>query len=369
MRERLKNLLVCSAIGCVAVMLWGIGLQSAEAKTPIVYFTDLFHPAIDPDDHFDLATLFALKEFDIKAIILDNHGDKPDKNQGNACGRPALEQMMHITGRKVPWAIGLKGKLRSRDDKALDMDEKWQGGVRCLLSVLRNSPEKVVVKLSSGCDFAAALNREPELVRAKVKAVYLHAGNGPSGRQWEYNVRLDPIAYQRVFESGVPVYWCPCFGTAGYQTYFIVPDQSALFNACTPPVQRYFAYAFAQSKADPLAFLDAGSYTLPGGRRNMWSTPTLAHAAGRRIYRRGDEYVLLTPADAARAGLAGEEVQAFAFVPVRAVPDRTQGREPGSLQVELKAAQPNAFVFRQTNPQYQQIFISCLKNLLAELGR
>ena len=45
----------------------------AEPKIPIIHSTDLFHPHVDPDDHFDLAILFAIKEFDIKGIILDSH--------------------------------------------------------------------------------------------------------------------------------------------------------------------------------------------------------------------------------------------------------------------------------------------------------
>ncbi len=225
------------------------------------------------------------------------------------------------------------------------------------------------MKLTSGCDFAAALNREPALVKAKVKAVYLHAGDGPGGPQTECNVRLDPLAYERVFESGVPIYWCPCFGKNGYLTYFKVPDQTLLFNACTPALQSYFAYAFARSQADPIAYLSGTRDTLPPGPRQMWSTPTLAHAAGRKIYRRGDDYVLLTPAAAARAGLRDKEVSAFEFVPARVVPVRPEGSAASALQVQFQPARPNAFLFHQTNPQYQQILISCLKNLLAELGR
>ncbi|NLF07816.1 MAG: hypothetical protein GX594_07525, partial [Pirellulaceae bacterium] len=46
-------------------------------KIPIIHSTDLFHPHDDPDDHYDLATLFALDEFDIKGIVLDS-GRQPD---------------------------------------------------------------------------------------------------------------------------------------------------------------------------------------------------------------------------------------------------------------------------------------------------
>ena len=41
----------------------------AAEKIPIIHSTDLFHPHDDPDDHFDLACLFALKEFNVKGIV------------------------------------------------------------------------------------------------------------------------------------------------------------------------------------------------------------------------------------------------------------------------------------------------------------
>ncbi|MCI0408006.1 MAG: hypothetical protein L0191_05475, partial [Acidobacteria bacterium] len=45
------------------------------SSIPVIYTTDLFHPHDDPDDHFDLATIFAMPELDLKGIVLDQ-GDK-----------------------------------------------------------------------------------------------------------------------------------------------------------------------------------------------------------------------------------------------------------------------------------------------------
>lgn len=376
---------IALSIGLLAGMFIPIETPAAELKTPFIYCSDLFHPAMDPDDHFDLATVFAMKTLDIKAVILDNHIDRPVQDQENGGGRIPLQQMMHITGTEVPWAIGLKEKLRSRNDQALDADPRWQGGVRTILSVLQRSKEKVVIKLSTGADFAAAFNREPELIRAKVRAVYLHAGNGAGGAQTEYNVGLDPISFERVFQSGVPIYWCPCFEGAafrtphdGYETYFKIPDQAAMFDVCAPAVQRFFAYAFARSKADPIRFLtDDSNIQLPGGQRHMWSTATLAHAAGMRVYRRGaDDYVFLSPDDAGCLGLSGNEVKPFEFVPVRVVATRVEGDNaptdnpsPGTIRVEREPSEPNAMLFRQTDPDYGKIMNSCLKNLFSQLGR
>ena len=81
------------------------GAENNAPRIPVLYSTDLFHPYDDPDDHFDLATLFGLPEFDVRGIVLDL-GEK----QKQKTGRPAVEQMMRITGRKVPWPSGWPGR-------------------------------------------------------------------------------------------------------------------------------------------------------------------------------------------------------------------------------------------------------------------
>ena len=337
------------------------GLAVAGDRIPVVHSTDLFHPHADPDDHYDLACLFAMPEFDIRGIILDLGG-----TQAKQPGRPAVEQMMHITGRKVPYGFGLSRPLRSREDKAVDEPAEFQAGVHLLLSVLRESKEPVTIFTTGSCrDVAAAFNREPDLLKKKVKAVYFNIGRGPNEPQEECNVGYDPAAYLRMFESGLPLYWCPCFGKDGYETLYEA-DQAAVVGACTPAVQNYFVYCLTKSTADPIAFLTGGPHPLPKGPRAMWCTAPMFHAAGRSVYQRGaDDFVALAPAEAEKRGLSGKETDLFRFVPMRA----TVGDGKTGLRVELPPAQPNGFVFRSTDPRYKRIMASCLKNLLAELGR
>jgi hypothetical protein len=337
----------------------------AEAKVAILYSTDLFHPHVDPDDHFDLATLFALQELDVRGIVLDL-----GERQKQQTGRPAVEQMIEITGRRVPCAIGLGRGLASRVDKALDQPEEFQGGVRLILDTLRDHAGKVVVFSTGSCrDVAAAVNRQPDLFRRKVRAVYVNAGNGPGGAQTEYNVGLDPQAYARLFESGLPLYWCPCFGTEGYQTLLTI-DQSRVVGGCAPVVQNFFVYCLTRSPDDPIRFLRCGPHPVPGGKRRMWCTAALLHAAGRRIYQRGaDDFVALPPADARQAGLAEKEVRVFEFLPIRGrvVEELKEGKM--QLDVQLNPAAPAGFVFHVTDDRYEQVIGSCLKNLLGSLGR
>jgi len=356
MRTRILSLLATIAIFWTAF--------GAEAEVPILYSTDLFHPHADPDDHYDLACLFAIAEFDVKGVILDLGG-----TQAKGSGRPAVEQMMHLTGRKVPCAIGLSRPLRGRQDKALDEPDKFQGAVRLILSALRESPEKVVLFTTGSCrDVAAAFNREPELLKKKVGAVYFNIGRGPNESQEECNVGYDPAAYLRLFESGLPLRWCPCFGRDGYETLYQV-DQAVVVGACSRPVQNYFVYCLSRSTADPIAFLSGGPHPLPKGPRAMWCTAPMFDAAGRKIYERGgDDFVALPPAEAKKQGLADKAVAAFRFVPMRATLGEPALGWP-AFRVQFDPAEPNGLVFRATDPRYKQIMGSALRNLLAGLGR
>jgi hypothetical protein len=65
-----------------------------------------------------------------------------------------------------------------------------------------------------------------------------------------------------LLESGLPVYWCPCFGRDGYQTFYKA-DQAKVVGACAARVQNFFVYCLHRSQEDPLSFLDAGPKPLP----------------------------------------------------------------------------------------------------------
>ena len=297
-----------------AVLAMGQGAFGGTAKVPILYSTDLFHPHADPDDHYDLACLFAMPEFDIRAVVLDLGGE-----QAQRCGRPAVEQLIQITGRKVPYAIGLSRRLRTRSDPALDEPERFQGAVRLILKVLSESNEKVTIFTTGSCrDVAAAFNRQPELLRQKVGAVYINIGRGPNEPQEECNVGYDPEAYLRMFESALPLYWCPCFGRDGYQTLYEV-DQAMVVGACVPAVRNYFVYCLTRSQAEPIGFLQTGPHPAPQGARAMWCTAPMFHAAGRGVYERGPgDWVALAPNEAERRGLGNRRIRVFEFEPMRA---------------------------------------------------
>jgi hypothetical protein len=396
----MRNQELKSAVLVFCVVLLSIGIPSftdraaygKERAVPIIYSTDLYHPPDDADDTFDTAALFAMNEFDIRGIILDNGRGRQVENPVDAPfkhrrGRPPLMQLMHITGRKVKYAPGLPQPLGSAADKGLEQPKEYQGGVDLLLSCLRQSREKVILFSNGSCrDFAAAFNREPELFRRKVKALYCNGGtvlDRGDVAQEDFNVVLDPWAFFRLFETEVPFYWCGCRPKMSerapgglYSTSFWVHQQRVI-RAGTEQVQNYFIYALTESTADPLAFLQSGFQRIPLGRafagdggRFMWCTAPLCHAAGRNLYRRGiADFLALQPEDAAKAGLADKKIELYDFVPVTVVPKQP----PKVLTLDFKTPvkNPRIFTFRRpvTDTDYRTVMESVLANLVAELGR
>ncbi len=359
------------------MFLLGISAADAGTKIPILYSTDLHHPHMDPDDHFDLATLFSLPELDVQGIVLDC-----GSHQSKAPGSIPVKQMLHLTGRQVPFAIGLGHALDSPNDDGRDQPDQFQRGVTLILDVLRDSPEPVTVFTTGSLrDVAAAFNRQPELLRRKIARLYINIGNpatGADSRQWEYNVKLDRSAYCCIMQSGLPVYWCPCFDGGIWQrgrhgTYWKFV-QSHVLDTVPRQLQNWFIYALAKPKGvDPVEFLTmpqdpdtrAQVWKMP---RNMWCTGPFLHAAGRRVYvRRNGDHVALPPGIARQRGLADTAVDVYGFVPVRLA---SRCDEDGTVHVSMEAGpkESNSFVFKSNSDDYEAILTACLKNLLMDFG-
>lgn len=273
-----------------ALIACAVGGRAADAapRVPVVYCTDLFHPHEDPDDHFDLAVLYALPEIDIKVIILDQGG-----RQARAPGRIPVSQLNAFTGREIPAVSGLTSPLRTSDDAGLDQPVEFQAGVEAILRTLREADHLVtIIAVGSVRDLAAAWNREPSLMLAKVGRVLIFIGEASRPDFREYNVGLDPAAFIAVMRSGLPVAWVPCFDgglwqNAGHASFWQAKHEALLARAPDPLVQ-YFIYALEKQTGDPLAFLrqsvdPARRARLFAQDRNLWCTAVFGAAAGRRV--------------------------------------------------------------------------------------
>jgi len=189
-------------------------------KTPLIHTTDLYHPPQDPDDHFDLATVAALPEFDLLGVILDTtekflHPAPQGFDISRDPGFIPVTQLAALLGRTIPVAVGPSGPLRHSGDAASDRPPRECAGIELLLHLVRSSSEPVMVSVvGSARVLAAAWNREPDLMRSRVKAVLLNAGSS-AGEREEWNVGLDRIAYVDLWRSGLPIRWYPCSNEKG----------------------------------------------------------------------------------------------------------------------------------------------------------
>jgi hypothetical protein len=290
----------------------------ASGPVPLIHTTDLYHPPQDPDDHVDLATLYALDALDVRAVVLDASRRflRPAPEGFDIARDPGfvpVVQLGALLGRSVPVGAGPTAPLQSPEDDAAGAPPAEQQGVRLLLDALRASPAPAVVTVTgSARPLAVAFNREPALVRDKTRAVLLNAGfTGGTRREW--NVDLDVHAYVRLWRSGLPIHWFPpatergAFQADHEHGTFWRTTHAALFRDLVAPLRAWFAYALSGSaRGDIIGALDESAggavwESLQGGTRNLWATASLVMAAGRALVRTADGWRFVPTAEAAAA--------------------------------------------------------------------
>lgn len=338
---------------------------------PLIHQSDLFHPHEDPDDHWDLACVYALAHaghFDLQGVLIDHppagHPGTPD-----AMG---IAQLNRITGLSVPFSVGSSIPVRTRGEKADGQPASERHGVDFLLRILRESPAPVVVTIVGSCrDVALAGAAAPALFREKCRAIYLNAGSGTRQPELlgelEYNVTLNAAAFGGIFDLPCPVYWMPCFELTPprweveeFGTFYRF-EQEEILPHLSPRLQAYFLYMLNRSPStDWLKVLrepvDAAELAKFGALpRNMWCTGGFFHATERTVTTTGEIVPL------AEAG----ERAVFDFEPIRA----TCG-DDGVVRWEPtpNADGPERFIFRvRDRANYSAAMIRAMRTLLATL--
>jgi hypothetical protein len=225
--------------------------------------------------------------------------------------------------------------------------------VALLLRTLRESSEKVDVLLFGSARAAAvAYNREPELMRAKVRRVHLCAGaSSPDFLEW--NVMLDPHAFVCLLRSDLPVAIYPCatkegpFAYGPHNCFWKLPDLKFIARM-DPKLQAYLAFAFTRStRMDFLrAVEEAPSAQVLNGfigrAHNVWETSVWAQVANRRIVRRADGTCRLMPAT--------DVVASDKVLPNELRPCRVKVRDDGMFAFEPTQGPTNFLVYDRGDP-------------------
>ena len=267
---------------------------------PLIHQTDLFRPHCDPDDHFDLACVYALAQrgaVNLLGVLCDfppiQHKGDPDV--------AAVAMLNHLTGLAAPLVVGTPQRPTSRRDKQETGLKSHLGGVNWLLQKLRESPEGAAITIVGSCrDVALAIRREPEVFARHCRGIYLNAGTGTPdpqpGDRLEYNVELDPGTYASLFDVPCPLYWLPCFEclrpgqgdpaeVKRHGSYYqfamgeVLPSLSA-------PMQRFFLSMLEHESGS--GWLRSLSVAVDPKKlawwgkqmRNMWCTAGFLHLAG-----------------------------------------------------------------------------------------
>ncbi|GAB4136400.1 MAG: hypothetical protein Kow0040_22380 [Thermogutta sp.] len=377
--------LILATIAGITVLYAG-SYATATEPVPMIHVTDLYRPHNDPDDHWDLACVYALA-FQSRAELLGVLIDYPLPGAAHDPDVLAVAQLNYLTGKAVPVMVG-SPRFQDSSGGAAQAEEADLRGVRAMLDWMRRSPRPVVIHVLGSCrDVALAGRLEPQLFEQKCSGVYLNAGSGTRDPQkaavLEWNVHLDPAAYRAVFDLPCPVYWMPCFEdvpnrpgegfrTAEYGTFYRF-RQGDVLPHLSPSLRNFFAYMFLHGnllqpddtssfvpRPDWLRFLTARPdpdliARIAAMDRNMWCTAGFFHSVGLTVTQEGS----IVP-----ASHAAEPVFTFDRV-------RVSCSEDGVTRwsdADKTADSPPRFIFHVRDvSRYPIAMTTAMRSLLSEL--
>ncbi len=350
----------------LGLLLAGWSAAAEPRRVPLIDCTDLYHPHQDVGDNFDLVAAYALPEVDLRAVILDvtegyrhanaRHADPHfrDPVGPRDPGYIPVIQLNYLFDRSVPAAVNPFAAMEGPGDKMLDAPAFQQSGIDLLLETLRRSAERVdIVSFGSARAVAVAYNREPDLLRSRVRRVHLCAG-ASSAEYMEWNVMLDPQAMVCLLRSDLPIDIYPCATKDGPFAYgpnncFWKLPNLAFLGRLDPGLQSYFAFAFTRSTR--MDFLRAMDEPPPAavldeiGRRehNVWETCVWLEVSNRRLARR--------PGGPWRIAPAAEVWPNDEVLPNELLPCRVKVDDRGLFSFELTDRPTNFRIYNRGDPE------------------
>jgi len=294
-----------------------------STPTPVINITDLYHPHQDVGDNFDLLLPFALSDrIELLAVIMDGtqrfreakadhpNPDYRDHHGPRDSGFIPMIQLNSIFGKNVPCGVGPYSTMSHVDDTLENIPLFQQSGVQLILDTLNRHPGPVEVTIFGSCrTLAVAYNRDPELLKKKIKRVHINAGTYPAG-YLEWNVMLDPFAFQRLVESDLPIALYPCatekgpFDKGRNNTFWQMPDLDWV-GKMPPKLRRYLGFAlqrvhrmdFLRALEEDWPELEAPGAFDPNFHRHhdVWETAIWMEVAKLRLVQRSDRSHRLLP--------------------------------------------------------------------------
>ncbi len=282
----------------------------------VVIATDLYHQHADPNDHWNLATLFSLAHqglIKLAGIMCDD--DRAIKEDGSYFhfGDPSVQsvaQMNYMTGLAVPVGFGSRKPIKCEDDiQGVLSSGRKISSVTLLLDVLESSKNGVDVHICGSCkDVLLAYRVTPTLFEKKCNCIYLNAGTYVKQDPIEYNVSLEPYAYSQIFKIPCTIRWAPCFDELRPWPY--IPSQRASFyefsqSEIVPKlptsVKKYLNFMMGKVfdknwltyLKDPLDTELLNSWI--NDRREMWSTPGFLYSAEKSVDMNGEIVDISSP--------------------------------------------------------------------------
>lgn len=275
----------------------------------VILTTDLYHRHADPNDHWNLASMYALAHLgwiNFSGIMCDD--DRSIKEDGSFFhfGDPSVQsiaQLNYITGMAVPVGFGSRLPIKKKEDldNVLKSNKKISS-VTLLLDALEKADEKVDIHMCGSCkDVLIAYRTAPDLFEKKCDSIYLNAGTYYKQDPIEYNVSLEPYAFSQIFKIPCNIKWAPCFDQlipypykpAKRANYYEI-EQSDMVPYMSEVIKKYFNYMYGMEfNTNWLTYLRSSLDNellaeWSSQKRQMWSTPGYLLSAGKYVTETGE---------------------------------------------------------------------------------
>ncbi|MER8447869.1 hypothetical protein NKH52_32405 [Mesorhizobium sp. M1066] len=273
----------------------------------LLHQTDLFRPYIDPDDHWDLACVYALAasgQLELGGVLVDF---PPNHYPGRSPDVTGIAQLSYLTGLPTHMAVGSSVPYTHDRASLATLSRRDRAGAEFLLRYLRDSEGPAYISIVGSCrDLAIAARLDPDLFRNKCAGIYVNAGTGHPdvAKQGgiEYNVELNAAAYAATFDIPCPIYWMPCFETIRQEAEGTVERYGTLYrfkqrdilSKLSPALQSYFTYSlegrtdarYLQPLMAPRS--DVPSFVTFRADRDMWCTAGFFHMVSQAVDKAGN---------------------------------------------------------------------------------